>query len=214
MCNYAVNSITFSSHSLLMLKGLHKKVLACYDAMADGHNLVKDLMKAHGYPVPFGVNNTDHFSACDEFITNKKGVYYFQCETTSAWDANMEPFIKLLRERYSNKVQLSFCSEEQSNDIFLVKDDTGVFYPERFKVDWCIGDNYETQYFNTFSELFDYLKEMFPKAHLSYYDTLEGIKDSIDLAYENKDEEYFFYVYRFRDYYNEYENYIMLREAA
>ena len=89
MCNYAVNSITFSSHSLLMLKGLHKKVLACYDAMADGHNLVKDLMKAHGYPVPFGVNNTDHFSACDEFITNKKGVYYFQCETTSAWDANM-----------------------------------------------------------------------------------------------------------------------------
>ena len=63
-------------------------------------------------------------------------------------------------------------------------------------------------------ELFDYLKEMFPKAHLSYYDTLEGIKDSIDLAYENKDEEYFFYIYRFRDYYNEYENYIMLREAA
>ena len=55
MCNYAVNSITFSSRNSKLLKELHKKVLACYDAMSDGKNLVKDLLKAHGYIVPFRV---------------------------------------------------------------------------------------------------------------------------------------------------------------
>ena len=53
MCNYAVNSITFSSRNSKLLKELHKKVLACYDAMSDGKNLVMDLLKAHGYIVPF-----------------------------------------------------------------------------------------------------------------------------------------------------------------
>ena len=129
MCNYAINSITFSSRNCSMLKELHKKVLACYDAAADGHNLVKDLMKAHGYYVPMRVNNTDHISACDEFVTKKQGVYYFQCETTTAWNDNMLPIIAMLIEKYHNKVHISFCTEEQGNDLFLVYDETGIFYP-------------------------------------------------------------------------------------
>lgn len=214
MCNYVINSITFSSRDRRLLKSLHKKVLACYDSAYSGHNLVKDLMKAHGYPAPIWVNNTDHFSACDEFVINKNGVYYFQCETTSAWDESMTPFIKMLIEKYAKKIHLSFCSEGANSETLVVKDETGVFYKERFKLEWCVDGNSENQYFNAFSELFEYLKEKFPKARFNYYDTLEGIKKSIDLAYETYNKEYFVYIFRFKEYQNEYANYLDMREVA
>lgn len=214
MCNYAVNSITFSSRNSKLLKELHKKVLACYDAMSDGKNLVKDLLKAHGYIVPFRVNSTDHVSACDEFITKKSQVYFFRCETTTAWEDNMAPIIILLSEKYHDEIHISFCSEEPGNDIYLVKDETGVFYPDRFKVDWCLDDNYETEYFTTFLDMYHYLKEYFPKAAFCYHDSIEDIKSAIDQMYGDTDDEYFVNINVFRDYYNAEAEYIVSREAA
>lgn len=214
MCNYVVNSITFSSRNRSLLKELHKEVLECYDAAAKGKNLVKDLMKANGYPFPFWVNNTDHISACDEFITSKKCLSFFRCETTSAWGDNMAAFVKMLVEKYDNKINLSFCSEGMGNEVLLVKDETGVFYPERFKLEWCLDGDSDITYFNSFRSLFEYLKEKFPKARFGYYDTLENIKKSIDRAYEDVNEEYFVTINRFKEYQKEYDGYITLREAA
>ena len=89
MCNYVVNSITFSSRNSKLLRELHKKVLSCYDSALQGKNFVRVLLKSHGYLLPLGVDSRDHFSACDEFISSKRGVYYFSCETTTAWNENM-----------------------------------------------------------------------------------------------------------------------------
>jgi len=214
MCNYAVNSITFSSRNSKLIRELHNKVLRCYDSAAQGKNLVKDLMKSHGYLLPLGVNNRDHFSACDELITNKKGPYYFQCETTTAWNDNMLPIITLLKEKYHNDIHLSLCTED-GNELLLVKDETGVFYPERFKVEWRIGDNdFEIEYFNTYKEMFEYLRDNFPKAFFSYYDSLEDIKNSIDRMYEDTEKEYCLCIHRFKEYNNEMANFLAQKEVA
>lgn len=214
MCNYAVNSITFSSRNSKLIRELHHKVLRCFDSAAQGKNLVKDLMKSHGYLLPLGVNNRDHFSACDELITNKKGTYYFQCETTTAWNDNMFPIITLLKEKYHNDIHLSFCTED-GNELLLVKDETGVFYPERFKVEWRIGDNdFEIEYFNTYREMFEYLRDSFPKAFFSYYDSLEDIKNSIDRMYEDTAKEYCLCIHRFKEYNNEMANFLAQKGVA
>lgn len=213
MCNYTVNSITFSSRNATLLKQLHKKVLACYDAAAGGHNFVKDLMKAHGYYLPLHVNNTDHFSGCDEFITYKKDITFFQCETTSAWEDNMLPIMLILKEKYNNQIHLSFCSEDGS-DIFLIKDETGVFYPEKFKMEWCINENCDSRYFNSYKEMYQYIKEYFPKSRISYYDNIEDIEEKMDYAYGSYDREYYFYIHRFEEYHSEYTELMLRKEVA
>lgn len=214
MCNYAINSITFSSRNGRLIKELHKKVLQCYDAANEGKNLVRDLMKVHGYIIPFRVNNTDFISACNEFVTHKNGIYYFQCETTTAWEDNILPIMVLLKDKYENKVRISFCTEEPGCELFLVKDETGVFYPNKYKINWCLDDCYETEYFETFKELFTYLQEHFPKALISYYDSLSDIKRSIDQMYGDTDKEYMMEIYKFQEYYNEQEPYVLSVEVA
>lgn len=213
MCNYAINSITFSSRNGKLLKELHKKVLNCYDASSTGHNLVKDLMRAHDYRLPLRVNNTDYFSACDEFVTKKKDCYFFQCETTSAWEDNMLPIIVMLSERYHNEIHLSFCTEEPGCELFLVKDDTGTFYPARFKIDWCMDDSYESEYFTSFLDMLAYVRRYFPKVDISQYDQLADIKEKVDKIYDTS-AEYFFNVYRFKEYHNDYCSFILSREVA
>ncbi|MBQ7883916.1 MAG: hypothetical protein IJ320_06135 [Phascolarctobacterium sp.] len=213
MCNYAVNSITFSSRNSKLLRELHKKVLSCYDDAVKGKNLVRDLLKSHGYLLPLGVNNTDHFSHCEEFITSKRGVHYFSCETTTAWSENMLPIINLLKEKYHNEIHLSFCSED-GGDIFIVKDDTGVFYPDRYKVEWRINGVSESEYFKTYKALFTYLRTSFPKAYFGYFDTLDDIERSIDQIYGSLDKEYYFYIHRFKEYHNEMAEFMAKKEVA
>ena len=202
MCNYVVNVITFSSRNSKLLRELHKKVLTCYDDAVKGKNFVKDLLKSHSYILPLGVDNRDHFSFCDEFVTSKRGVYFFNCETTTAWNENMLPIINLLKDKYHNEIHLSFCSED-GGDIFIVKDDTGVFFPDRYKVEWCIEGVSESLYFKTYKALFTYLRTTFPKAYFGYYDSLEDIESSIDQIYGSSNKEYYFYIHRFKEYHSE-----------
>lgn len=214
MCNYAVNLITFSSRNGTMLKKLHRNVLKCFRSAGIGKNMVKNLIKAYGYITGYGANNTDYISDCDELIASKEGVYYFRCETTSAWENNMLPIMCLLKNEYGNEVHLSFMSEEPGNALFLVKDETGVFYPERYKVEWCIGCEWQVEYFCTFKELFDYLKTVFPDAAISYFDSISDIEKSIDIAYDGLKEVHKCYIYRFKEYQNDYEDCISNKGVA
>ena len=178
-----------------------------------GKNFIKDLLKSHGYLLPLGVDNRDHFSYCDVFITSKRGVYFFNCETTTAWNENMLPIINLLKDKYHNEINLSFCSED-GGDIFIVKDDTGVFFPDRYKVEWCIEGVSESLYFKTYKALFTYLRNTFQKAYFGYYDSLEDIESSIDQIYGSSNKEYYFYIHRFKEYNNEMANFIVSKEVA
>lgn len=216
MCNYAVNLITFSSRNLRPLKELHKNVLKCFWSASVGKNLVKDLISAYGYQIGNGLlNNTDYISACDERIAKLEGVYYFQCETTTAWEDNMLPIIWLLKNEYGNDVRISFSSEEPGNALFFVKDETGVFYPERYKVEWCMDDDgWDEEYFCTFNELVEYLTETFPDADINYYDALSDIEKSIRTAYVGLAGNHYCNIYRFKEYQNAYDDCISNEEVA
>lgn len=209
MCNFAVNSITFSSKNQKLLKNLHGKIMKCYQTRRG--NLVRNLLINHGYEEPLIaslVNKTDHFSDCDNFIVRKDNVYTFSCETTTSWRANISPFLKLLSDCYQNSIHISFISEEPGNEQFVVFDESGMFYPERYRVDWCLNGEYETEYFSSFKETINYLKYHFPDAEFGYYDRIIDIKRSIDEAYSERDSDYFFNFNKFQEFeYTPYEYY-------
>lgn len=204
MCNWCINSMTLTSHDFSMLQNLHGKILACYNAADKNKNLVRDLLAAHGYASSSMLNQLtdrrDHISHCDKVLFKKDNLFMFSCETTTAWSENMVPISTLLAEQYSNKIKLRFQTEEPGSDVYLVSDETGVYYPDRFKTDYCFKGNYDTQYFQTFTEVVDYLKKSFPKADISCYDSISDIKHEVDKIYKNIDDEYFLNINKFVDY--------------
>lgn len=201
MANMTINTITMSSKNLKLLKKLQGKIMSCYHSSKN--NLIRDLLVNHGYEeasVAKVVNKTDHFSDCDTLIIKRDGVYCFSCETTSAWSNNMDPIVDLLHDYYQDSIHISFISEEPGTEHFVVMDESGMFYPERYRVDWCLDGNYETEYFATFKEAVNYLKYHFPKAEFGYYDRIIDIKSSIDDAYSTADSEYFFNFNKFQEF--------------
>lgn len=201
MANIAINTITMASKNLKMLKRLHGKIMDC--CHSGKKNLVRDLLLNHGYAessVVKTVNKSDHFSDCDTLIIRRDGVYSFNCETTSSWANNMSPIIDLLHDYYQDVIRISFISEEPGTEQFVVMDESEMFYPEKFRVDWCVESNYETEYFSTFKEAVNYLKYHFPKAEFGYYDSIADIKANIDSAYSATDDEYFFNFNKFKEF--------------
>lgn len=202
MCNYAITSITFCSRNSIVLKKLHEKIWECY-FIVPHHNLLRDLLHCHNYSTEEQeelANRTDHISHCDKFIMEKGSVSFFSCEITCAWQGNLAPFLSLLKTIYNNEIRMSFSSEEPGNEEYIVKDETGVFYPDKFKVDWCYQNNYEIKYFSDFFQVVDYLHAIFPDADLSYYDSMEELERQVTLAYQEKDDNYFLYINRFSEY--------------
>ena len=201
MCNYATSVLTFCSRNVGMLKKLHNKLWNCY-ALVPHKNLVRDLLHSHAYPTSEQeklTNRTDYISFCDKCITNKGSVAFFSCEITCAWHGNIQPFVQLLANDYHGEIRLCFCSEEPGTEEYLIHDETGVFYPNRFKVDWCFQNNYEIKYLSSFFQVVDYLHGIFPEADISYYDSLDEVEKQVALAYQEKDDNYFLFIHRFSD---------------
>ncbi len=201
MCNYATTSLTFCSRNVGMLKKLHKKIWNCY-SLVPHKNLVRDLLNSHDYTTTEQetlTNRTDYISHCDKTVSDRGCVFFFSCELICAWHGNLQAIVSLLSKEYYDEIRLSFCSEEPGAEEYLIHDETGVFYLDRFKVDWCFQNNYEIKYFSTFFQVIDYLHAVFPKANLSYYDSLEEVERQVALAYQEQDENYFLYIHRFSD---------------
>jgi hypothetical protein len=201
MCNYATTALTFCSRNVNLLKKLHKKLWNCY-ALVPHKNLLRDLLNSHNYPAAEQeklTNKTDYISHCDKVVMDKGSLSFFSCEIICAWHGNLQPFLSLLSHEYHGEIRLSFSSEEPGTEEYLIHDETGVFYPDRFKVDWCYQNNYEIKYFSSFFDVIDYLHAVFPEADLSYYDSLEEVEKQVALAYQEKDENYFLYIHRFSD---------------
>lgn len=201
MCNYAITDITFCSRNSSCINKLHEKVWNCY-ALVPHHNLVRDLLRSHNYPnaeLEKLTNRTDYISHCDKTVMHKGSVFFFSCELTCAWQGNLTPFLSLLNKVYGDEIRISFATEEPGSEEYIIHDETGVFYPDKFKVDWCYQNNYEIKYFSTFFQVIDYLHAIFPDADLSYYDSLEETEHQVSLAYQEKDENYFLFINRFSE---------------
>jgi len=201
MANVCCNALTFTSRDVNAIRDLHKYVLANYK---DGENAsTRSLMSSFCYSLSDCnryCDRRDYFDWVDEKMSSKGDVFYFCASTVSAWTPNMEYLEKIIMDKYKNKINLYYQSEEEGLELYVYKDDTGHWYPERFKAYYygCEKDSF-SEYFVSYEELVAFLISTFPKAKgLSVFNSPADNEDIICKAYEEGDSEFTFGIYCFK----------------
>ena len=197
MANYCSNNIAFYSKDRAALQDLFAKINDVLDN-TNNHSIYQLILK-HGYSEEAAKKITD----CRDYITYAEdkitdcpcGYSYFKIDTESAWQPNMTTFFYLLQDKYANKISLVYTSEEPGSGVFINTDVDGLFFTDRYRIDYCIEDYYETEYFDTFKEVTDYIREKFPKAKICIFDSPNLIKDKIHEAYITEETYHNFYFY-------------------
>ena len=201
MANYCSNNIAFYSKDRATLQDLFTKINDVLDN-TNTHS-VYQLMLKHGYSEEAAKKITD----CRDCITYAEdkitdlscGYSYFKIDTESAWQPNMTTFFYLLQDKYANKISLVYTSEEPGSGVFINTDVDGLFFTDRYRIDYCVNNDYQTEYFSGFSEVIDYINEKLPEAQVCVFDTPNQIKDTVHEAYITKEtyNNFYFYLDRF-----------------
>lgn len=193
MANYCSNSIAFYSNDKEKISELWQNL---HDFMANkGDASVYEFLISYAKnkkAVNNNVDRRDYFTAVDAELGENGEDYYFKIETESAWSPNMQGFYDLLSENYDGEVKMVYRSEEPGCGIFITSDVDELFFTERYYLDYCFQGSCETEYFNEHIELMKYLKELFPKAEVNDYDSLQEIREKVETAYAEADDEFYF----------------------
>lgn len=201
MANYCSNNIAFYSKDRAVLQDLFTKINDVLDN-TNTHSIYQLILK-HGYSEEAAKKITD----CRDYITYAEdkltdlpcGYSYFKIDTESAWQPNMTTFFYLLQDKYANKISLVYTSEEPGSGVFINTDVDGLFFTDRYRIDYCVNNDYQTEYFSGFSEVIDYINEKLPETKVCVFDTPEQIKDKVHEAYITKEtyNNFYFYLDRF-----------------
>ena len=200
MCNWCSNAITFASKDFNALKELHNHIYAIYKSH---DNTVAGLLASYAYTehdVRLLSNRTDYFDWVDNRVSQKGDVFFFEAFTVSRWTPNMEALDVLIHEKYKGKIKLYYQSEEEGCEIYVYRDETCSWYPERYKCDYSQDEDGDSgcEYFNTYAELVDFVKANFPKAKgVSPFCSLSENERAVCDAYEGEDD-FYFNIYAFR----------------
>lgn len=68
-------------------------------------------------------------------------------------------FAEVLQELFPD-INIYWMAEEPGCDIYQTNDADGDYYPERFYVDTCIGGDYQSEYFTTEEEVYEWLSQI------------------------------------------------------
>ena len=187
MANYCANSIVFYAEDKALLKDLWEKINYCMDRR---QCTVKNLLKACGYMEDEAVeiaDGRDYFTYLDDSVSEGYGKYYFKADTDSAWNPNMDSFKILLKEKYNGKIKLMYQSEEAGCGIFITNDINGIFFSDRYRLDFDIGKDWITEYFGDYKELVKFIADEFPKAGIKISDSTKAIEYKVKTAYKFKE---------------------------
>ncbi len=201
MANYCANSIVFYSKNKAKLSVFLRKLDA---AFASRGSHFYNLMVLHGYnnrEIASEIDRRDSITACDSRLTEKEGIFSFRIDTETAWEPHMELFRKLLQERYGNLIQMVYTAEECGCGIYINSDVDGRFLPERYVIDCCHNGNYYKEYFKSFEDAVDWLKDEYGDFGFGKYDTISDIEDKINNGLF-RGEEGFFNLHRFEPNYS------------
>ena len=113
---------------------------------------------------------------------------------------------KHYRVRMANQAVLKSLSyaliEESGFNIFINTDEEGVYFYPKYKIDAFINDEQIVEYFESFSQVLDFIKKKFPKVKLSSKDTIARLKKKITKVYKiNDDEDFYLNIHRFSSMY-------------
>lgn len=201
MANYCSNNIAFYSIDKNLLQNLHDIMLDVFNNSKS--RSVYEVLLKHGYSKEEAEkisDSRDYLSYMEFELTDKRcGYYAFKAETESAWQPNMTSFFQLLQDKYHNQISLVYVAEEPGSCIFINTDVDRLFFEDNYRLDYCVNNDYQTEYFAGFSEVIDYINEKLPKAKVCVFDTPKQIKDKVHEAYITKEtyNNFYFYLDRF-----------------
>ena len=87
--------------------------------------------------------------------TIKDGVMRFWAE--ERW--GLQDFEELLRKKFP-EIKVYWIVEESGCDVYATNDKEGKYFPERYWVDTCINDNYQSEYFTKEEDIWNWLSKL------------------------------------------------------
>lgn len=197
MANICVNTIYFCSKDKEALEAFYKKFRGCYDRLS--HNDVYELFLEHGYQeeeLRNLIDRRDDLTGCDGILSKLDDYYYFEGETSSAWEPHMDVFYKLLDEKYDNKIRMYYCSEENGCGVYATNDIDGIFFDERYRLDYGYNGKYNVVCFSSLKRMVQYIKTNM-REDISELDELSTMEEKIIDAYNTINPDFYCFIHRF-----------------
>ena len=195
MANYCSNSIVFFSKDKSKLSRFLRKVYAAYDSIGSGFY---NLMVLHGYKnreILSVIDKRDSFTHCDTKLAQENDTYSFRVDVETAWEPHMAMFYKIIREKYSDAIQLVYMAEECGSDLYVNSDKEGIYFRERYMVDCCHNGEYLKEYFESYSEAIDWIRSEYG-IDTDKFDSIQEIEAKVE-AVNSFDDGDFFNFHRF-----------------
>lgn len=185
MANYCSNSIVFYSKRKKPLEEIRQLVSRCLGNVK--LNSVKQfLIFADLKRLADGefCDGRDYFVNCDAEVEKDLGLYCLRVETETAWSPNMIVIELMLKAKYNGTVKMVYESEEVGSNVYVNTDKLGLYFIDRYKVEFNYRDNTESEYFTDWRNTIKYLHEKFPLAKLCLTEDLETAEKKISKAYK------------------------------
>ena len=99
----------------------------------------------------------------------------------------------MLKAKYNGTVKMVYQSEEPGCEVYINSDKLGIYFTDRYVIDYSYQGNGDTYYFTWWKEAVEFLNTTFQKAHLGYEEDLEkaGKKITETYNFSEKDGDYF-----------------------
>ena len=187
MANYCSNCIAFYGNDLNKLELLRK--------LMDGEcRYIRDFVMKCGYIEVEALEFTDGrdtFVEVPDDVAKDDTSYYFIIQTETAWSPHVEVFSKIIQERFENQINFVHCSEEPGFEIYINTDTEGRFFADQYHLDFCINGEYVMEYYSTFKEVIEVLREKIPEMEFSNHDSVDKINDRVQNWLIDKKDDYF-----------------------
>ena len=187
MANHCSNCIAFYGNALDKLENFRM-------LMNDKCEFIRDFAMKCGYSEEETFRFTDGrdtFVEVPDVVSKDDTSYYFIIKTESAGTPNVEVFTKILEERYNDQIDFVHCSVEFGSEIYVNTDTSGRFFSDQYHLDFCINGEYVMEYFSTFKEVVEVLREKIPEMEFSNYDSVDEINDRVQNWLIDKPDDYF-----------------------
>lgn len=150
-----------------MIEGSEESLKKINDALLN-HDVVEDssenwegnVLIALGYSEKElrGVNTKYYLRG---FVTSyeppKSFEYPLSLNCEEAW--NVTDFRKLLEEKLPD-VKVYFTAEEPGCEYYVTNDEEGIYFPDRYYMDACIGNDWYSEYFGTKEDALEYISQI------------------------------------------------------
>ena len=199
MANYCSNSIVFFSKDKSKLSRFLRKVYAAYDSIGSSFY---NLMVLHGYKnreILSVIDKRDSFTHCDTKLAQENDTYSFRVDVETAWEPHMAMFYKIIREKYSDVIQLVYMAEECGSDLYVNSDKEGIYFRERYMVDCCHNGEFLKEYFESYPEAIDWIRSEYG-IDTDKFDSIQEVEAKVE-AVNSFDDGDFFNFHRFESEY-------------